>query len=107
MTEPANKADMKVYNDTAAGYRGDPYGVPLGVVPRVVNTLKALEGWPPGRVTKAMRVDPELTALCHDPIAACVDAYLLMERKARAFDKLMENASPALRALIDDALVKS
>jgi hypothetical protein len=48
----------------------DPYGVPVGVVPRV------------GRATVA----GEREAL--DPVAQAVDNYIMMERKAKAWDDL-------------------
>jgi hypothetical protein len=67
--------------------RGDPYGVPTGVVPRVPVNVALPKAYTP-------RVRP-------DPIAQAVDDYLMMERKARAWDELravVGAEAPALSA---------
>lgn len=56
----------------------DPYGVPSGYVPRMTATeVKA-------RQVKARWLLPKPV----DPVAKAVDDYILMERKAQAWDEL-------------------
>lgn len=67
---------------------GDPYGVPTGVVPRTTGYFQVI-----GPVTPKPA----------DPISQAVDDWLLMERKARAWDKLqklVDAAGPVLPVTI-------
>lgn len=59
----------------------DPYGVPTGVVPRPVFS---------GFVQVVGPAEPK-----PDPIQQAVDDYLLMERKARAWDQLRDLLFPS------------
>lgn len=73
----------------------DPYGVPSGYVPRMTATeVKAR--WPLPQPTPV------------DPVAKAVDDYILMERKARAWDELRalvlqsrDEIAPAVARLMD------
>lgn len=68
------------------GNESDPYGVPTGVVPRV----------------PAPQFDDETDGVVLvDPIAQAVDDYLLMERKARAWDELRAMAGGEVLAMMD------
>ncbi len=66
---------------------GDPYGVPAGVVPRVKVDIALPKAYTPTRAG--------------DPLAQAVDDYLLMERKARAWEKLAVWAHMNDRELFD------
>ncbi len=87
----------------------DPYGVPTGYVPRVppvtrrMTATEARQGWE-GAVTSFSAVpDPVAKA-----VAKAVDDYLLMERKARAWDKLRAQLFPSESRVLAlmDALVE-
>ena len=67
----------------------DPYGVPTGSVPRL------------NPATLRPFVPTSKYAPKPDPIAQAVDDYLLMERKARAWDALRERWS-AVSEVVDD-----
>jgi len=79
----------------------DPYGVPTGAVPRVVTS---------GYIQVLPEKGPEgiaLTDALADVSAAArqaVDNYLLMERKAKAFDLLLVTARCADSSISGSAL---
>ena len=67
---------------------GPDYGVPTGVVPRV-------EYQPPLRRNAKARA----AVLGPDPVQRAVDNYLLMERKARAWDGLRKDFKANLKGM--------
>lgn len=71
---------------------GDPYGVPTGVVPRVSMTNPYFPPTPGEAVQLAGGLRPGAVMFA-DPVQQAVDDYLLMERKARAWDALRAQAS--------------
>ena len=78
---------MNQLDDVPFGQRED-YGVPTGAVPRVAHPLRQL-------VLKPV-----------DPIQQAVDDYLLMERKARAWDILRRESSRSEQSALDLLLAK-
>ena len=70
----------------------DPYGVPTGVVPRVSMTNPYFPPTPGEAVQLAGGLRPGAVMFA-DPVQQAVDDYLLMERKARAWDALRAQAS--------------
>lgn len=66
----------------ALGCIGSPYDGATGVVPRLNPT-------PPVRYSRD-------TAAPNDPVQQAVDDYLLMERKARAWDELRRQYAPLI-----------
>jgi hypothetical protein len=90
---------------------GDPYGVPTGYVPRVDRYDEALQR---GKRVSTLVDDlnrGRLRGPYADRIEQAVDNYILMERKARAWDWLRENIQsadylkvPELTALMDGLL---
>ena len=61
----------------------DPYGVPTGVVPRVETS---------GYLQEFHRIERAMMQPLADVVQKVVDDYLLMERKARAWDTLYAKA---------------
>jgi hypothetical protein len=75
---------------------GDPYGVPTGYVPRdvIVSPLSQQEA---AQTLRQM-------AAAVDPVARAVENYMLMERKARAWDALLERGHAVPRYLVEMVL---
>jgi hypothetical protein len=86
---------MGLGHETEFPFDEDPYGVPTGAVPRVYF-------WGYLREDHGMKIKGNpLPPLQPDPVAQAVDDYLLMERKARAWDELravVGAEAPALSA---------
>jgi hypothetical protein len=96
---------------------GDPYGVPTGMVPRVGQAavrgmqykLTPEDEVEIKRLQTGIVAGVEFTALGlrPDPIQKAVDDYILMERKAKAWDVLLADLFPSearVRAFMDELL---
>lgn len=75
----------------------DPYGVPTGSVPRVsVSGYQRTEPLPDKPMTATEVRENRarwMDARSDEAVNKCIDDYLLMERKARAWDALRAQAS--------------
>lgn len=96
---------MSMLDDVPFGQRND-YGVPTGYVPRQSLHLDEVEI---KRRQAEMVAAVEFTALGPppDPIQQAVDGYLLMERKAEAWDTLRQRLFPSearVHAVMDELL---
>jgi hypothetical protein len=79
--------------------RNDPYGVPTGMVPR--DSFSGYLVASPISQHDAVKTLVSIAATI-DPVTKAVDDYLLMERKARAWDELLRvTADPILIATMN------
>lgn len=96
------------YDNDGNEINQDPYGVPTGVVPRVQYQLTPEDEVEIKRRQAEMVAAVEFTALgSPDPIAKAVDDYLLMGRKAKAWDTLRQRLFPSearVHAVMDELL---